>query len=84
MPAMRQDDFFQNVTHDAYKDDAVNLGMHIIAISVNSLRKILYFARLECTLWHVTFQLHRKMMVDFAGLLSFVKCAVKYCKTNNT
>ena len=34
--------FFQNVTHDAHKEDAVDLGMHIIAISVNSLRIILF------------------------------------------
>lgn len=34
--------FFQNVTHDAHQDDAVNLGMHIFAISVNSLRIILF------------------------------------------
>ena len=42
--------FFQNVTHDAYKEDAVDLGTHMIAISVKSLRIILYFARLDSTL----------------------------------
>ena len=38
---------FQNATHDAYKDDAVILGMHIIAISINSSGLILYFSRLD-------------------------------------
>ena len=42
MAATRKEDFFQNVTHDAHKEDAVDLGMHIIAISVNSLRIILF------------------------------------------
>ena len=37
----KEDFFFQNGTHDAHKDDAVDLGMHIIAISVNSSRIIL-------------------------------------------
>ena len=33
---------FQNATHDAHKDDAVTLGMHIIANFINTSGLILY------------------------------------------